>query len=62
MLNSLASQNLIRAVLAPLTAVDLIGGKVVVVSYIAVDQPNEALVQSMYGSLQFQEGGIPPEL
>lgn len=61
MLNDLASKNLIRAVLAPLMSIQLVGGKVAIVSYIAVDQPNEALVQSMYGSLQFQEGAVPPE-
>jgi hypothetical protein len=61
MINDLATKGLIRAVLAPLMSIELVGGKVVVVSYIAIDQPNEALVQSMYGSLSFQEGGIPPE-
>lgn len=62
MLNDLASRNLIRAVLAPLMSIELIGGKIVVVSYIAVDKPNEALVQSLYGALQFQEGGVPSEI
>ncbi len=62
MLNDLASRNLVRAVLAPLMSVELVGGKIVVVSYIAVDKPNEALVQSLYGALQFQEGGVPLEI
>lgn len=62
MFNDLASQSLIRAVLASFILVELVGGKIAIVSYIAVDQPNEALVQSMYGSLEFQEGGIPPEM
>lgn len=60
--NDLASKNLIRAVLAPLMSIELVGGNIVLVSYIAIDQPNEALVQSMYGHFQFKEGGIPPEL
>lgn len=60
-INDLASKNLIRGILAPLTALELVGGKIVIVSYIAVDQPNEALVQSMYGNLEFKEGAVPPE-
>ena len=59
--NDLASKNLIRAVLNPLTAIELADGRFAVISYIAVDQPNEALVQSMYGHLEFKEGGLPPE-
>lgn len=59
--NDLASKGLIRAVLTPLMSLELVGGKIVIVSYLAVDQPNEALVQSMYGALEFREGGLPPE-
>jgi len=54
MFNDLATKGLIRAVLAPFMLVELVGGKIVIVSYIAVDQPNEALVQSMYGSLSLK--------
>jgi hypothetical protein len=60
-INDLASKNLIRGILTPLMSLELVGGKIVIVSYIAVDQPNEALVQSLYGTLEFKEGGIPPE-
>lgn len=59
--NDLASKGLIRAVLTPLTSVELVGGKIVLVSYVAIDQQNEAVVQSIYGSMQFIEGGLPPE-
>lgn len=59
--NDLASKGLIRAVLAPLTSVELVDGRIILVSYIAIDQPNEAIVQSIYGSMQFQEGTLPPE-
>lgn len=60
-INDLASKNLIRAVLAPLMSIELADGRFAIVSYIAVDQPNEPLVQSMYGSLSFAEGSVPPE-
>jgi hypothetical protein len=60
-INDLASKNLIRGILTPLIALELVDGKFAIVSYIAVDQSNEALVQSMYGSLEFKEGAIPSE-
>lgn len=59
--NDLASRNLIRAVMTPLLSIELVDGRCVVVSYVAIDQPNEALVQSTYGHLIFKEGGIPSE-
>lgn len=59
--NDLASKGLIRAVLAPLTSIELVDGKIVIVSYIAIDQPNEAIVQSLYKQIEFLEGGLPPE-
>lgn len=58
--NDLASKSLIRAVLTPLVSIELQADNTfVLVTYIAVDKQNESLVQSLYGHLEFKDGGVP---
>jgi hypothetical protein len=61
MINDLASMNAIRASLSTLSSCQLSNGKVVIFSYLAIDQKLEQYVNLKYKDITFPEGGIPKE-
>lgn len=61
MINDLASVNAIRASLSTLSSCQLSNGKVIIFSYLAVDEKLEQYVNLKYKDITFPEGGIPKE-
>lgn len=65
-INKLATTNAILASLSKLNLIKIYRMETdtydyVIVSYLAIDQQYESLVQSQYSHCMFEEGGLPPE-